>query len=336
MVAKRLEAKGGNSVDIKDPNEKELAKGSNAEESSNPVFIIGDKYDCTNPQSPCAMKGGDSEKDKVARRASMRRQTFNQTQKKSDFCEKLGSIENDRLQCGSPGMMDSQAGFNSFREATIGTMADMPSGDHSSKNEKPKTDRDDPKVMPAKSMVSIDGNLWKKVAYSSSLSDDRPAGTDLSISLDSSPQNSEKLSGSKAEEKITVSHFAKKNDKEIELSNNFTSERLATKDPRSPVKKNSFKTNLQINIEEINQDSDHWDRKVLEKGYPEGEGSFDFDTTERSEQTENPEKVEKLEKIQKGCTIDGSEYEDRFKKDKNDLTASEDSDGESEIKGKKK
>jgi hypothetical protein len=181
-------------------------------------------------------------------------------------------------------------------------------------------------------MVSIDGNLWKKVAYSSSLSDDRPGGTDLSISQDSNSQNSEKLTVSKVDEKITVSHFAKKNDKEIELSKgqNPSIEKIAGKVARSNVKKNSFKTNLKLDIEEINEDSDHWNRKVVEKGYLEEEGSLDFDTTERSEKTE------KIEKTGKVCVIDGKEYDDRFKKDKNDLTASEDSDRESEITGKKK
>jgi hypothetical protein len=77
------------------------------------------------------MKGG--EPDKVARRESMRRGTFNKIGKKSDFSEKLGSIESDRLHCGSPGMMDSQANFNGFQEATIGTMADMPCDDKPSK-----------------------------------------------------------------------------------------------------------------------------------------------------------------------------------------------------------
>lgn len=327
MIAKRLEAKGGNSIELRDPNDKEMAKGSNVEESSNPVFIIGDKYECTNPNSPCAMQGG--QPDKVARRESMRRGTFNKIGKKSDFSDKVGSIESDRLQCGSPGMMDSQANFNSFQEGTIGTMADMPCDDKSPKVDKAKTDRDQPNNEPPKSMVSIDGNLWKKVAYSSSLSDDRPGGTDLSISQDSNPQNSEKLSMSKGDEKITVSHFAKKNDKEIELSKgqNFSIEKIAKKPVKSPLKKNSFKTNLKLDIEEINEDSDHWDRKVVEKGNLEEEGSFDFDTTERSEKTEKAEKV---------CVKNGKEYDDRFKKDKNDLTASEDSDRESEITGKKK
>lgn len=66
-----------------------------------------------------------TDSDNIARRASMRRDTFNKTQKKSDFSDKYQLGNSNALQISSPGIYDSTAHLGWLKQETLGTLAEM-------------------------------------------------------------------------------------------------------------------------------------------------------------------------------------------------------------------
>jgi hypothetical protein len=144
----------------------------------------------------------------------------------------------------------------------------------------------------------------------------------------------EKLPTMKPDSNLTVSHFAKKfSNAHIELSKTEkVLEKNLTK-PSSNGKKESFKTGMTIDIEKANRDSDHWARNVDEGQISEGGDSFEFDTKEKSD---IPPKTRNTSRNVTHNEKTGDKYDEKNLRDKEDLTASEDSDKESELKGKKK
>jgi hypothetical protein len=145
MVADRVIAKGPrDSVDIREyffrkktnlkfsfsPKLKEKAKDNDAEGDSIPAFVIGGKYDPSDPDSPCQMK---TSSDKIPRRESMRRDTFKETQKNSDLSDKYQLGESNALQIYSIQIKDSDAHLGWLKQENLGTMAEMSRIDSPSK-----------------------------------------------------------------------------------------------------------------------------------------------------------------------------------------------------------
>jgi hypothetical protein len=189
-------------------------------------------------------------------------------------------------------------------------------------------------------MVSIDGNLWRTVNHSSSLSDDQTDKNTLSMSKGSTTDDTpEKMPTMKPDEKTTVSHFAKNfSNADIELSRtqNPTPEKIPANNLAhlsANPKKESFNTGINIVINEANRDSDHWARNPDEGQISDQADSFDFDTKEKSEiPAKTRTNSRKVTSHEKTC----EKYDEKNLREIDDLTASEDSDKHSELKGKKK
>jgi hypothetical protein len=71
--------------------------------------------------------------DKIQRRESMRRDTFNKTQKNSDLSDKYQLGESNALQIYSIQIKDSDAHLGWLKQETLGTMAEMSRIDSPSK-----------------------------------------------------------------------------------------------------------------------------------------------------------------------------------------------------------
>jgi hypothetical protein len=149
----------------------------------------------------------------------------------------------------------------------------------------------------------------------------------------------EKMPNMKPEEKTTVSHFAKEfsnADIKLSKSRNPTPEKIPAKilaHLSGNPKKESFKTGITIDIEEAYRDSDHWARKPDEGQISDQADSFDFENKEKSD-IPHKTRTDSRKVISNEKTVD--KYDEKDLKDIDDLTASEDSDKYSELKGKKK
>jgi hypothetical protein len=66
-----------------------------------------------------------TDSDKIARRASMRRDTFNKTQNKSEFSDKYQLGNSNALQISSPGIYDPTAHLGWVKQNTLGNIAEM-------------------------------------------------------------------------------------------------------------------------------------------------------------------------------------------------------------------